>query len=50
MEHILHASFDMATAVAGSRAAGVAKAAVKKGAVVLAEADHLQGMDALAYA
>jgi len=37
----------MATAVAAGRAGGKAKAAVQKGAVVLAEGDHLQAMDAL---
>mmetsp|Transcript_37348 Transcript_37348/g.98803 ORF Transcript_37348/g.98803 Transcript_37348/m.98803 type:complete len:104 (+) Transcript_37348:720-1031(+) len=50
VEHLLHASFDMVLASATARAGGQAKAAVAKGAVVLSEHDHLQAMDALAWA
>ena len=50
VEHLLHASFAMAPAVAAARASGMAKAALAKGARVLSEHDHLQAMDALAWA
>ena len=50
VEHILHASFGMATAVASVCAAAMAKAAVAKSAVVLSEVDHEQAMDAFLWA
>ena len=49
VEHLLHVGFAMAAAVAPERPNARQKDALKKGAIVLSEDDHLQAMDAFAY-
>ena len=48
VELILHTSFEMARATA-ERPTPMQRSALAKGALVLAEDDHLQSMDALAW-